>query len=68
MHRALTSGQCCTGDGYIVTSYSIANGNQCDVIAHTRGKAGDVIAVPRNIRNLSIATGRVPQNVDCEVH
>ena len=68
MHCALTPGQCCTRDGYIVTSYSIANSDQCDVIAHTRGKASDVIAVPRNIRNLPLATGTAPQNVDCEVH
>ena len=46
---ALTTAQCCSRDGDRIASYSIANGNQCDVIAHTRGKAGDVIAVPRYI-------------------
>ena len=55
------------GDGDRITSYSIANGNQCDVIAHTRGKVGDVIAAPRHIYNLSIAMGRSPGNDDCKV-
>ena len=66
MHCGLTTGHCCSRDGDRITSYSIANGNQCDVIDHTRGKAGDVIAVPRHIYNLSIAMGRSPGNVDCK--
>ena len=65
---ALTTAQCCSRDGDRIASYSIANGNQCDVIAHTRGKAGDVIAAPRHICSLPLVTGRAPQNVDCEVH
>ena len=32
-----------------IGEWEIEIGNQCDVIAHTRGKAGDVIAVPRYI-------------------
>ena len=55
------------GDGDRITLYAIANDNQCDVIAHTKGKASDVIAVPRNIRRLPLATGRAPGNVDGEV-
>ena len=65
---ALTTGQCCSRDGDRIASYSIANGNQCDVIAHTRGKAGDVIAVPRHICSLPLATGRSPGNVDFEIN
>ena len=65
---ALTIGQCCSIDGDRITSYSIANDDQCDVIAHTRDKTGDVIAAPRHIRNLPLVTGRSPQNVDFEVH
>ena len=42
----LTTGQCCSRDGYSTTSYSITIGDQYDVIPHTRGKAGDVIAAP----------------------
>ena len=60
IHYALTTGQCCSRDGHIVTSYSISNGNQCDVIAHTRGKTSDVIAAPRHICSLPLATGRAP--------
>ena len=65
---ALTTAQCCNREGYEVISYSITNGNQCDVVAHTRGKAGDVIAAPRHIHSLPLATGRAPQNVDCKVN
>ena len=65
---ALTTAQCCSRDGDRIASYSIANGNQFDVIAHTRGKAGDVIAVPRHICSLPLATGRSPGNVDFEIN
>ena len=64
----LTTAQCCSIDGYGITSYSIANGNQCDVIAHTRGKASDVIAAPRHIRSLPLVTVRSPGNIDFEIN
>ena len=68
IHYVLITAQCCSRDGYGITSYFIANGDQCDVIAHTRGKASDAIAAPRHIRSLPLITGRAPRNVDCKVH
>ena len=65
---ALTIRQCCSIDGDRITSYSITNGNQCDVIAHSRGKVSDVIAAPRHICGLPLVTGRSPGNVDFEIH
>ena len=64
----LTTGQCCNGDGYWITSYSITNGDHCDVILHTRGNTSDVIAAPPHIGDLPFTTGRTPGNGKCEVH
>ena len=42
----LTTSQCYSRDEYTIPYYSVANAEQCDVIAHTRGKVSDVVAVP----------------------